>query len=278
MTYYEAVHKAQECLERHQVPDADIDALLLLQFVCSVSRAGYYTCMNEEIGQEELDRYGDLVRRRAQRIPLQHLTGTTQFMGLSFMVNEDVLIPRQDTEILVEAALALAPSGGRVLDLCTGSGCILISLLKLGDALGGCGSDISGKALAAARSNADLNHVDAEFVRSDLFDGIEGTFDLIVSNPPYIPSGRIGCLMPEVRDHEPIAALSGGEDGLEFYRKIVPEALEHLQAGGWLLTEIGYDQGNAVRSMFDDARYIETKVIRDLGGNDRVVLGRKAIV
>lgn len=278
MTYSEAVHKAQTSLEQHQVPDPGVDALLLLQFVCGFNRARYYAIREEEIPPEQLKRYRELIEKRSGRIPLQHLTKEQEFMGLPFQVSEDVLIPRQDTEILVQEALKRVPPSGRVLDLCTGSGCILISLLKLGNDLGGTGSDLSEKALEVAAMNAKLNGVKASFVRSDLFSQIHGTYDMVVSNPPYIESSVIGSLMEEVRDHEPLMALDGGRDGLEFYRRIVPQSLQHLNPGGWLILEIGYDQAEAVRSMFVSQQYEDVTVIRDFGGNDRVVLGRKAIV
>ena len=278
MTYSEAVHKAKCCLEQHEVPDPGIDALLLLQFVCGITRAHYYAVREDRMPEEEFDRYMELIQRRSARIPLQQLTGEQQFMGLPFHVSEDVLTPRQDTEILVEEALKRACPGAKILDLCTGSGCILISLLKLGPDLEGTGSDLSEKALEIAAENAEMNKVEVSFVQSDLFARIPETFDMIVSNPPYIVSSVIGSLMEEVRDHEPLMALDGGADGLDFYRRIVPESVDHLNPGGWLIVEIGYDQGDLVRSMFIDHQYEDVDVIRDLGGNDRVVLGRKAIV
>ena len=278
MTYSEAVHKAKCCLEQHEVPDPGIDALLLLQFVCGITRAHYYAVREDRMPEEEFDRYMELIQRRSARIPLQQLTGEQQFMGLPFHVSEDVLTPRQDTEILVEEALKRACPGAKILDLCTGSGCILISLLKLGPDLEGTGSDLSEKALEIAAENAEMNKVEVSFVQSDLFARIPGTFDMIVSNPPYIVSSVIGSLMEEGRDHEPLMALDGGTDGLDFYRRIVPESMDHLNPGGWLIVEIGYDQGDLVRSMFIDHQYEDVDVIRDLGGNDRVVLGRKAIV
>ena len=278
MTYSEAVHKAKCCLEQHEVPDPGIDALLLLQFVCGITRAHYYAVREDRMPEEEFDRYMELIQRRSARIPLQQLTGEQQFMGLPFHVSEDVLTPRQDTEILVEEALKRARPGAKILDLCTGSGCILISLLKLGPDLEGTGSDLSEKALEIAAENAEMNKVEVSFVQSDLFFRIPGTFDMIVSNPPYIVSSVIGSLMEEVRDHEPLMALDGGTDGLDFYRRIVPESVDHLNPGGWLIVEIGYDQGDLVRSMFIDHQYEDVDVIRDRGGNDRVVLGRKAIV
>ena len=278
MTYFEAVHKAQRCLEEHQVPDADTDALLLLQFVSGMSRAEYYRRMQDEMA--EADRYLELAALRARRIPLQQLTGEQCFMGLPFLVTENVLIPRMDTETLVQEALMRLEPGQRVLDLCTGSGCILISLLKLMDGLSGTGTDSSEAALETARENARRLGVskDAEFVCCDLFSGAEGNYDMIVSNPPYIASGEIPGLMEEVRAHEPRMALDGGADGLDFYRRIVPGAAERLRGGGWLLVEIGAEQARDVTLMFVDSCYEEVRTVRDLAGNDRVVLGRKRIV
>ncbi len=278
MTYLEAVHSAQTILEEHQVPDADTDALLLLQFVCGMTHAGYYAHRQENMPEDAHSRYMDLIQMRASRVPLQHLTKEQCFMGLTMEVRPDVLIPRQDTEILVQEALSHVRKGDAVLDLCTGSGCILVSILKLGKHLTGCGSDLSPGALELAARNAQRCGVEADFLRSDLFEDIDGCFDMIVSNPPYIRSEDLKDLMEEVRDHEPVLALDGGEDGLCCYRRIVPESLAHLEPGGWLIVEIGYDQGSAVRSMFEAQGYEEIKVVKDLGGNDRVVLGRKKIV
>ena len=214
-------------------------------------------------------------------------------MGLDFMVNEHVLCPRQDTETLVEEGLTILASlqsGSaknsqanadreiRLLDLCTGSGCILISLLALARGqetpIHGLAADLSPEALAVARENAKRNGVSAAFVLSDLFAEIEGSFDLITANPPYIPSGQLEDLMPEVRDHEPRMALDGDEDGLAFYRRIAGQAPDYLREGGWLLMEIAFDQGQAVRQMLADGPFEEIEIIQDLSGRDRVLKGR----
>ena len=210
-------------------------------------------------------------------------------MGLEFMVNEAVLIPRQDTEILVEEALKNLHDGMRILDLCTGSGCILISLLYYSNQCSGVGIDISGEALRVARENAErlldgrkvLKEIDgqvaevfpADFLKSDLTEAAEGDFDMIVSNPPYIESKVIETLMPEVREHEPMLALDGSEDGLLFYRRIVGESRQVLKPGGMLLFEIGYNQGAAVKKLMEDAGYLEVQVVKDYAGLDRVVTG-----
>ena len=270
MTYYEAVHKALRCLEKHQVPDADIDALLLLQSVCGITRARYYACAGDTIPERDCARYMELVDLRSQRIPLQHLTGEQEFMGLSFHVCEDVLSPRQDTEILVEEALKRVRPGDRILDLCTGSGCILISLLKLGKDLEGTGSDLSRKALRIARENADRNQVEASFICSDLYAEISDLpFDMIVSNPPYVESAVCETLDPRVRDWEPRLALDGGESGLDFYERYLADAMNLLKPGGSVHFEIGESQGAALRRLMLDFGFEEISIGKDLSGRDR---------
>ena len=276
MTIREAVQKAKKCLEEHQVPDYEIDALLLLQSVCGIDRARYYACAGEEL--PDADRYLEKVLRRAGRIPLQQITGEQYFCGLKFIVTEDVLCPRPETELLVEEALKKMKEGGRFLDLCTGSVCIAVSLLCLGKDLTGCGCDLSAAALRIASENAKLHGVTdrLELLQGDLFDAVCGTYDMIVSNPPYIAAGKIDTLMEEVKDREPRMALDGGMDGLDFYRRILKDAAVHLNPKGWLLMEIGYDQADAVRSMFDEDRYEQVRVLKDLAGLDRVVCGRRS--
>ena len=194
-------------------------------------------------------------------------------MGLRFSVTEDVLVPRQDTETLVEEVMRYLRDGMEILDVCTGSGCILLSLLRYSNGCRGVGCDISEKALAVAGQNAKELGISAQFIQSDLFESIEGRFEYIVSNPPYIRKDMIPTLMEEVRDHEPLIALDGGEDGLDFYRKITREATEHLYSGGMLFFEIGYDQGEAVKLLMEEEGYEEVTVSQDLAGLDRVVYG-----
>lgn len=261
------------------MPDLEIDALLLLQSVSGISRAQYYARGDEEFDQA--DRYLEKVKQRAQRVPLQQITGEQYFCGLRFQVNENVLCPRPETELLVEEALKRSAAGDHFLDLCTGSGCIAVSLLCLGPDLTGHGCDLSQEALRVAAMNAELNHVSdrLKLTEGDLYEAVPAgaVYDLIVSNPPYIASGEIGSLMPEVRDHEPHMALDGGEDGLVFYRRILEGSGAYLKKGGWLIVEIGYDQGEAVSSMFIDNQYQSVQVIRDLAGMDRVVLGQRSM-
>ena len=274
MTYREAVEFGTKCLTDAGVPDAALDAWYLLQMVCRIERSYYYVHGEEDITQDAQKKYEIAVQKRAEHIPLQYIIGEQEFMGLRFKVNSNVLIPRQDTETLVEQVLKIVKPGMKVLDLCTGSGCVLISVLKNAPELTGMGSDISKTALLVAKENAKLHEVDAEWVRSDLFDNITETFDVIMANPPYIPTGEILSLMPEVRDFEPENALDGGEDGLDFYRKIAGQVKDYLNPGGYVYMEIGYDQGEAVSELMRNAGFTEVEVIKDLARNDRVVKGK----
>lgn len=274
MTYREAVEFGTKCLTDAGVPDAALDAWYLLQMVCKIERSYYYVHGEEDITQDAQKEYEIAVHKRAEHIPLQYIIGEQEFMGLRFKVNSNVLIPRQDTETLVEQVLKIVKPGMKVLDLCTGSGCVLISVLKNAPELTGMGSDISKTALLVAKENAKLHEVDAEWVRSDLFDNITETFDVIMANPPYIPTGEILSLMPEVRDFEPENALDGGADGLDFYRKIAGQVKDYLNPGGYVYMEIGYDQGEAVSELMRNAGFTEVEVIKDLARNDRVVKGK----
>ncbi len=274
MTYREAVEFGTKCLTDAGVPDAALDAWYLLQMVCKIERSYYYVHGEEDITQDAQKEYEIAVQKRAEHIPLQYIIGEQEFMGLRFKVNSNVLIPRQDTETLVEQVLKIVKPGMKVLDLCTGSGCVLISVLKNAPELTGMGSDISQTALLVAKENAKLHEVDAEWVRSDLFDNITETFDVIMANPPYIPTGEILSLMPEVRDFEPENALDGGADGLDFYRKIAGQVKDYLNPGGYVYMEIGYDQGEAVSELMRNAGFTEVEVIKDLARNDRVVKGK----
>lgn len=274
MTYREAVEFGTKCLTDAGVPDAALDAWYLLQMVCKIERSYYYVHGEEDITQDAQKEYEIAVQKRAEHIPLQYIIGEQEFMGLRFKVNSNVLIPRQDTETLVEQVLKIVKPGMKVLDLCTGSGCVLISVLKNAPELTGMGSDISKTALLVAKENAKLHEVDAEWVRSDLFDNITETFDVIMANPPYIPTGEILSLMPEVRDFEPKNALDGGADGLDFYRKIAGQVKDYLNPGGYVYMEIGYDQGEAVSELMRNAGFTEVEVIKDLARNDRVVKGK----
>ena len=273
----EAVRCAAQYLAAHQIEDADNDAWLLFSYVTHITRAMFLAERWARMDQEALERYVALLVRRAAHLPLQHLTGEQEFMGLTFKVNEHVLIPRQDTEVLVEEALNYVRSGMDILDVCTGSGCILLSVLKLGEKkcrgiLHGTGVDLSREALQVAEENAGRLQVEATFLHSDLFAEVQGQYDMILSNPPYIEKAVVETLEEEVRIHEPRMALDGGEDGLDFYRKITAESVQYLRKGGLLLFEIGYDQGEAVSALMKE-HFAEVRVIQDLAGLDRVVSG-----
>ncbi|MCC8045987.1 MAG: peptide chain release factor N(5)-glutamine methyltransferase [Clostridiales bacterium] len=366
---------AQQYLADHEIEDASVDAWYLLEYVTGISRAAYLADRDRKMSKEQQDAYVALVNQRGAHIPLQHLTGEQEFMGLPFLVNEHVLIPRQDTETLVELALEKLEtmqnlrccSSGRdtntaeqtflrVFDLCTGSGCIAISIAKLwkqrkqkhsvtagirqqnqksgaaagmpqqkhkSDLTAGIrqrtdtdinievyASDISEDALAMAGENARRLGAEVHFFQGDLFaweslagsDAMEKAgrecesetkekagsefgpdvrsseavpvFDMIVSNPPYIRTDVIAELAEEVRSHEPRLALDGGADGLDFYRRILRESPAHLRDGGWLLLEIGYDQGEAVADLMRKNGFSRVQVAKDLPGQDRVVSGR----
>ena len=276
MTLSGLLREGREALQAAGIPEWDLDAWYLLEYAAHCTKNEYFLRPEKEVLPQEKQLYRTLIRKRSAHIPLQYLTGSQEFMGLSFFVDENVLIPRQDTEILVEEALRALGSGMRVLDVCTGSGCILLSLLKLCAGLEGTGTDLSEKALQVAGENARRLGVEASFVQGDLFEPVSGKYDCIVSNPPYIASREVDVLMEEVRDHEPRMALDGGEDGLYFYRKIIAESDLYLKQGGWLMFEIGSDQGEAVTAMMRRAGYTRVEVIRDLAGLDRVVTGRRS--
>ena len=254
--------------------EAKSDTLLLLDAICHVSRNDILIHGEIEVDEESVSVYKDALQKRCMRIPLQHITGVQNFMGLDFMVNEHVLIPRFDTEILVEEVMKELHDGFSILDMCTGSGCILLSLLRYSNDCIGVGADISKDALEVAKKNQDALGLSASFIESNLFENISGKFDIIVSNPPYIRTDVIPTLMEEVRVHEPVLALDGMEDGLYFYRKIIAESPEYLQKGGMLFFEIGYDQGQAVSRLLEESGFKEIKVVKDYAGLDRVVSGK----
>lgn len=273
MTYRELFEYGKKQLEDAGIEEAALDARLLLEYICHTDRNALLVHGNSVRSDLEEQFYHMVIEKRAQRIPLQHITGQQEFMGLTFKVNEHVLIPRQDTEILVEEAMRYLSDGMRILDICTGSGCILLSLLKYSNECEGLGVDISENALAVARENAQNLGLEAEFRHSDLLEKVEGKFDMIVSNPPYIETAVIDTLMPEVREHEPMLALDGREDGLYFYRRIAEQCTSYMTRGARLFFEIGYDQGEAVKDMMIHKGFCEVEIIKDYAGLDRVVTG-----
>ncbi|MCI8900150.1 MAG: peptide chain release factor N(5)-glutamine methyltransferase [Lachnospiraceae bacterium] len=290
MTYGELYEYGKRTLGEAGVTEAALDARLLLEYICHTDRNELIVHADRNRSGMEEQFYRTVIEKRAERVPLQHITGEQEFMGLSFRVNEHTLIPRQDTEILVEEAMRHLVDGMRILDMCTGSGCILLSLLKYSNECEGIGVDISEKALEVARENAARLQLSAAFLAGDLFAPLESLeaertvrggrhgvlFDMVVANPPYIETGVIAALMPEVRAHEPLAALDGGEDGLSFYRRITTQAPAYMQRGAYLFFEIGCGQAQAVTALMQETGFGGIEVLRDYAGLDRVVYGTKA--
>lgn len=348
----DVLNYGKKILKNAGIVEADLDAWYLFEQIFGISRAQYFLCARENIAgstaqkiavqeqhgdllesgdalecaelwlEEKLSAYENALKKRAARIPLQQVIGQQEFMGLSFFVNEHVLIPRQDTETLVELVLQEQKDKDiSILDMCTGSGCIAVSLKKLGGYAHVEGADISEEALKVAKRNSEeilenndvnndavnsrteqiqnctnltnnqnkqdnseermvsevrrVSQTGVTFRRSDMFSSFRGTeqFNVIVSNPPYIPSAVIEELEPEVRDHEPRGALDGTADGLYFYRILAEECAKHLTPGGHVYFEIGYDQGMVVKELLDNHGFKDTRVIQDLAGKDRVVCG-----
>lgn len=273
MKYKELYEFGCLVLKAAEISEYKLDARLLLEHICGTSYNDLFVKGNDEVPMEKENEYRKMLDKRASHIPLQHLTGVQGFMGLEFMVNGDVLVPRADTETLVEEALKDLHDGMRVLDMCTGSGCILLSLLHYSNNCEGVGVDISDRALMVARENARRLSISAEFIQSDLFNNVNGKFDILVSNPPYIRTCEIEELMPEVKEHDPFIALNGHENGVYFYERIIKEASDYLYTGSVVLFEIGCDQGAEVSKLMEEAGFGNIEVIKDLCGNDRVVKG-----
>lgn len=281
-TLRDAVNYGKQFLEDFGIENAQYDATELLLLVMGISRTQYLINSMDKIDSGKLAEYAELINKRAEHIPLQHITGIVNFYGREYKVNANVLIPRQDTEILVEEVMKLTNSESRVLDMCTGSGCIIISLAAAGHTAeyeyGAVGVDISDKAIEVAEYNSKLNGVSyVEFVKSNMFAELRDTgvkFDVIVSNPPYIPTKDIRELSDEVKLHDPLLALDGDEDGLKFYRAITRNAVNYLNNGGYLCYEIGYNQAHDVSDILVSCGYNDIRVVKDLAGLDRVVIAR----
>ena len=284
MTLYDLLTEGSAALLQAGDTDGENDAKLLLFEVFHLDLVHFLMDRLRPLSesdaetQEKMQTYRGMIAKRASRIPLQQILGSQEFMGLEFFVNEHVLIPRQDTETLVE--LVLQEQQGRekkLLDLCTGSGCIAISLAVKGGYESVTATDLSEEALKVAERNAKTHQKKIIFRQGDLFSALSrteaGTFDIITSNPPYIPTAVIATLEPEVREHEPMMALDGTEDGLRFYRQIAQEAGTWLKPGGAIYLEIGYDQGEAVSGLLREAGFDKVRVVKDLPGKDRVVCG-----
>ncbi|NMB43093.1 MAG: peptide chain release factor N(5)-glutamine methyltransferase [Clostridiales bacterium] len=272
-SYKEVLEEGINHLINHKIDNGNIDAWYLFSHVFNIERAEYFLNLNKEVNSSRYSEFMNLIEKRASHVPLQYIIGYTEFMGLRIKVNENVLIPRHDTEVLVEEVLKVCDNKN-ILDMCTGSGCIIISLKKLANIKKAIGVDISKDAIILARENAALNEVDVEFIESDLFENIEGKFDIIVSNPPYIPKADIEDLSMEVRDHEPHLALDGKEDGLYFYRRIIKEVKKYLNPNGYVFFEIGYNQADDLLVLFKSEGIDNVEIIQDLAGLDRVVKAR----
>lgn len=280
LTYRQMCHNGAAILADAGITDAEYDSFALLEYITGMDRTAYILNGSKSVPEDIAERYDAVIDRRSSHIPLQHITGQAWFYGRSFNVNSDVLVPRQDTEVLVSEALKVINAKDSVLDMCTGSGCIIITLAlekKLGRALG---ADISEAALKVAAGNREkLGADDVTFVKSNIFSDInvndEELFDVIVSNPPYIATGEIETLTEEVRIHDPYIALDGLEDGLHFYREITQQSMNYIKSGGWLLYEIGCTQAHDVSDIMSEYGYSNIKVIKDLAGLDRVVMGQR---
>ena len=269
-----------EKLQKASDLDATVDAWLLAEEVLGITRVQYFINPQRLVNKEDADKFFKFIDMRCNKIPLQHITGKQEFMGLSFNVNEDVLIPRQDTELLVEMVLnylkqKIQGNNVDVLDMCTGSGCIAISIKKLAENVDVTAVDLSQNALKVAIDNAKQLDAKVTFIESDLFENVSGKYDIIVSNPPYIRKSDIETLMEEVKNHEPMMALDGDEDGLIFYKKISEKLKEYLSNDGMIFYEIGYDQGKTVPDILKQYNFKDINVYKDLSGNDRVVIARK---
>lgn len=269
-----------DTLNKSGFAEPESDSRLIFEYIAGIDRVKLTLEGDRELEPGVEEKLKAALDMRLTHMPVQYITGYQNFMGLEFMVSKDVLIPRMDTETLVEEVLRLGLSNVRVLDICTGSGCILLSILKYVYGSSGVGVDISDGALGVAKANSEALGIDATFIKSDMFENIpkDERFDIVVSNPPYIRSDVIGTLMSEVKDYEPLLALDGSEDGLKFYRIIADRAPEYLNNGGMLFLEIGYDQGAEVSALLTAAGFTDVEVIKDLSGLDRVVSGRIGLI
>ncbi len=277
MEYSKLYNEGAELLKKANINEAELDARLLLEYVCGTDHNTLLSHGDTAVDDDKCLIYRQYISERERRVPVAYILNSCDFMGLDFNVTRDVLIPNQDTETLVEETLRIMHDGMHIMDLCTGSGCIALSLLNYSNDTTAVGTDLSEKALAVAEDNAAKFGLKERFktVNTDIFPGKDefAKFDIIVSNPPYIPTDVIKTLEPEVKTYEPHMALDGDADGLSFYRRIIPGAKDYLFNSGYLLLEIGYDQGDIVSKIMTENGYKNVEIIKDLGGNDRVVSG-----
>ena len=256
------------------IDEAELDARYILEYITGLNSAQYFIHSEDIIEKNKAEEFFRLIERRSKRIPLSYVIGTRDFFGLTFKVDENVLIPEQETELLVEEVIKHS-EGKSVLDMCTGSGCIAISIALFGKPSKVAASDISEKALEVARENAkSLKSGEISFIQGDMFENVTDKFDIIVSNPPYIETGEIDELMPEVRDYIPRLALDGDIDGLKFYRIISKEAVKKLNKNGRIFYEIGYNQSRAVASILLENGFTDVKIMKDYSSLDRIVMAK----
>ena len=279
MNIEEILKKEINNLKQNNIENSSLKAKILLANILNVKKEYLLIHSKEEVKQEDKIKYENCIKELIKGKPLQYITNKQEFMGLNFYVDENVLIPQPDTEILVEKAIEIAETTqkNKILDMCTGSGCIAISLAKNINNVQITAVDISNNALNVANKNAINNNVEnkIKFINSDMFSNIKEKFDIIVSNPPYIETETINKLEIEVQN-EPHVALDGGIDGLKFYNIIANNAFEYLNENGYLLLEIGYNQQESVTQLLQDTgKYKNIETIKDLGGNYRVVIARK---
>ena len=262
-------------LDAAGISDASVDIWLLLEHFADVKKSDYFANQEMAISEVVAGQLKEAVEKRINHIPVQHIIGETEFMGLTFKVNDKVLVPRLDTEILVDEVVKyVGDDFVKVLDMCTGSGCIAITVSDMCDNATVVGSDISKDAIEIAQENNKLNQTDVTFVESDLFENIDGLFDVIISNPPYIKTEEIDHLQEEVRLHDPKLALDGGESGLDFYRRIISDSKKYLKTNGMIFFEIGFDQAQEVSDILKKNGYHDIVVKKDLSGLDRVVIAK----
>ena len=260
----ETLNEARNILKEKNIDEREARLLLAFSLEIKVEKL----LLKKECSLREYSKYMQIINKRASGIPYAYIVGHKEFMKLDFEVNKNVLIPREDTEILVQEVINLNKK--KILDMCTGSGCIAISLAKYIKDSEVTAVDISEKALTIAKLNAKKNEVDVKFIKSNLFEEVEDKFDVIVSNPPYIKTADLEALQTEVKN-EPMKALDGGETGLFFYKKIIKQAVNYLNENGILIFEIGFDQAEDVCKLLNENGFKDIEVIKDLSGNDRVI-------
>jgi len=296
MDSLDKLREAREFLEKSGIDDAGREAELIISFCLGIDRVILYRD-NPKISQEQIPEIEEFLKRRSKREPLQYILGYTEFHGLKIKVAKGILIPRPETELLVEEAIKVVKiqrinasssphpplgkeglrEGVAILDLCTGSGCIALALAKEFPYAEAYGTDSSEVAIAYAKENAAINGIkNATFLRGNLLEPVRrpATFNLIVSNPPYVRKNDIKTLQPEIRDWEPLEALDGGEDGLDYYRVITPEARRYLKEGGYLMFELGMGQADAVRKMAENAGFMDISIIKDYAGIERMLVAK----